>query len=484
MLENSRLVHAAIVCLFVAVANLVACTSFEKSNGLIATTDSAEWENPELVGLRKEPARASFFAFESNHLAAIGDPARSKYFQSLNGEWQFHWVRQPSERPQGFWGSDFDVSDWASIEVPANWELNGFGTPHYVNIQYVFPADQPRIPHDYNPVGSYVKDIRISDDWQGRQVFIYFGAVNSAMYLWVNGEYVGYSQGSKLPAEFNITDEVVAGRNRIAVQVYRWSDGSYLEDQDAWSLSGIERDVFLFSTPVTRLRDITVTTDLGDDLASGQFAVELEFERHGTDSGELDVSASVSDKGITLFTDSVIIEPSRNDDRIRLSGVIDSVQPWSAESPHLYDLTVEIRNKSTGEDQSLKQKIGFRKLRMEKGQFLVNGTPVTIRGVNRHEHDPVNGRVVSGERMRQDIRLMKQLNINAVRTSHYPNDPYWYELCDAYGLYVLNEANIESHEYMNLGNADDGKNRERDSPGLSPGMGDGAHGTSAAYGRA
>ena len=416
------------------IAGAAACGEVEQENAI------KDWENPAVVHINKQPARASFFAFESLELAKGGDPAASDYYRSLNGRWKFHWVRKPADRPRDFWEIGFDASDWAGIDVPANWELQGYGVPHYINIEYVFPADQPNIPHDYNPVGSYLRDFEIPASWDGRRVFIHFGAVNSAFYVWVNGEKVGYSQDSKLPAEFDITELVKTGSNRIAVEVYRWSDGSYLEDQDAWSLSGIERDVYVYATPVSHVRDFAVTSDLDADYDTGIFGLELDVA--GTD-GSWTVDIKVMDGAETVFEAST--------SELKVSGVIDDVKPWSAEAPHLYDLTIVATNTESGEQEFIRERIGFRNLNVEGGQFLVNGVPVTIRGVNRHEHDPATGRVVSRERMLEDIRLMKELNVNAVRTSHYPNDPYWYELTDEYGLYVMDEANIESHEYMQMG---------------------------------
>ncbi len=419
-----------------------------------------DWENPAVLEINKEPARASFFAYESETLARGDDPAASQYYRSLNGQWKFHWVRKPADRPLDFWREDYDAGGWDDIDVPANWELQGYGVPHYVNIEYVFPADQPRIPHDYNPVGSYLRNFEMPSAWDGRQVFIHFGAVNSAFYLWVNGEKVGYSQGSKLPAEFNITAFAKPGSNRVAVEVYRWSDGSYLEDQDCWSLSGIERDVHVYATPATYVRDFSVTSDLNDSYDAGVFALDLEISDAGGNGEQLTVDVKVSDGNAVVFEQST--------SNLTISGSIDDIKPWTAETPHLYNLAIAVHNNDTGEEQFIRQRIGFRNLKMQGGQFLVNGAPVTIRGVNRHEHDPDNGRVVSRELMLHDMRLMKELNINAVRTSHYPNDPYWYYLADEFGLYILDEANVESHEYMQMGNKAGPGGREAHQLGHKP----------------
>lgn len=402
-----------------------------------------DWENPGVFEINREPARASFVAYETRALAERGEPSASTFYRSLNGQWKFNWVRTPAERPTDFWKKRFDASAWDDIAVPANWELEGYGTPHYINIEYVFPADQPRIPHDYNPVGSYLRDFEIPDAWGGKRIVLHFGAVNSAFYLWVNGQQVGYSQDSKLPAEFDITEFVETGTNRVAVEVYRWSDGSYLEDQDAWSLSGIERDVFVYATPESYIADLAVTSDLELATGDGIFGVELV---RGGDSQDVawDVSFELSRGEKTVFESS--------GSSLTATGRIEDVEPWSAEAPTLYTLMVTVTEPESGTRQFVRSRVGFRNLKVENGQFLVNGAPVTIRGVNRHEHDPATGRVVSRESMLEDVRLMKELNVNAVRTSHYPNDPYWYELTDEYGLYVMDEANIESHEYMQMGN--------------------------------
>jgi len=457
--DNLRLLSSGLLA--ASIALLSACDRQPEPNSATqspsANSTAAEandWENPGIFQINKEPARATFYAYENRQLADAGVRENSRYFRSLNGEWKFNWVRKPGDRPMDFWKTDFDDSGWESIQVPSNWELQGHGIPHYVNIPYVFPADQPRIPHNYNPVGSYIKTLEIPDDWQDREVFLHFAAVNSAMYLWVNGQKVGYSQGSKLPAEFNITPYVKPGDNKIAVEVYRWSDGSYLEDQDSWSLSGIDREVYAFATPNTHIRDFTVTSDLDESYRNGVFALELDFA--GAEAGKVptEVTVALSDKDGVVFSESRTLEAGENT-RLQIAGEIDQVKPWSAETPNLYELTIEalFKNASGDDDtQVIRQPIGFRNLKMENGQFLVNGVPVTIRGVNRHEHDPRTGKALSLESMIEDIRLMKQLNINAVRTSHYPNDPRWYQLADQYGLYVLDEANIESHEYMEEGN--------------------------------
>ena len=440
--RNSLVSAIALICTACGTTDPTASSASKKS----AQTTAVEWENPQIFAQNKLPARATFFAFESAELADKNQRQASNNFLSLNGDWYFNFVKKPADRPADFWQNNFDHSQWAQIQVPSNWELQGFGTPHYVNIDYVFPANQPFIPHEYNPVGSYIKTFALPQNWQQQKVVLHFGAVNSAMYVWVNGKKVGYSQGSKLPAEFDISQYVTSGENKIAVEVYRWSDGSYLEDQDAWSLSGIDREVFVYATPENHIADYTVTADLDSSYKNGVFNLALDFAGKAAVS---QIEVSVLDGNKQVFSKKYS-GPISAQQSLDIAGTINNIQPWSAETPKLYQL--KIAANINGQQQHIQQAIGFRNLKMQHGQFLVNGKAVTIRGVNRHEHDPVTGKTLSLAGMIKDIEIMKNLNVNAVRTSHYPNDPRWYELCDKYGLYVLDEANIESHEYMQIGN--------------------------------
>ena len=430
---------------------------------------SVDWENPEVFERNKLPARASFFAYESAQLAFDNQVEKSSRFLSLNGTWKFNWVDKPQLRQVDFYKTGVDVSQWHNITVPGNVERQGFGTPHYLNIDYVFPAEQPNIPHNYNPVSAYVKYVDLPDKWQGMEVSIHFGAVNSAMYLWVNGEKVGYSQGSKLPAEFNITEHLNKGKNKIAVEVYRWSDGSYLEDQDGWSLSGIERDVYLYATPKSHIEDFTVSSALVNNFQDGQLDVQVDLSTGLSASAlsasaqgqQLTVVAKLFDNNKEIFTAKKSSDSSNqsnkqaNSKKVTFSARLKNVAAWSAESPKLYQLELTLFDKVGEVQEVIRQNVGFRTLAMENGLFLVNGKPVTIRGVNRVEHHATGGRTLTKASMEKDIQLMKSLNINAVRTAHFPNDAYWYELTDKYGLYVLNEANIESHKYMQIGNQPD-----------------------------
>ncbi|MGL1956884.1 MAG: DUF4981 domain-containing protein [Colwellia sp.] len=441
---------------FCGLLSLQACNDSVQST---INTDKSnvklEWENSEVFAINKEPARARFFGYESLALADNEDKNSSEQFLSLNGDWLFNWVDKPSDRPIDFYQKSFDVSAWQTIKVPGNVELQGYGTPHYKNIAYVFPANQPFIPHDYNPVSSYVKNVQLPESWQGQQVYIHLGAVNSAMYIWVNGKKVGYSQGSKLPAEFNITDYVQAGSNKIALEVYRWSDGSYLEDQDGWSLSGLERDVYLYAAPNTHLNDFTVIADLDENYQDGLFSLSLDIvnaKRELNKGKAITVSVSINDDKAILYKNKQSVLLTGSNTIFNFNHEIEQVKTWSAETPNLYQMKITLTDSDKKILQVVNQNIGFRNLKMSGGQFLVNGVPVTIRGVNRVEHHPTGGRTLTKEIIEQDIKLIKQNNINAIRTAHFPNDPYLYDLADKYGLYILSEANIESHQYMQNGN--------------------------------
>jgi beta-galactosidase len=405
-----------------------------------------EWENPLVNGINRLPMRTSFFAFEDAALAEAGDPARSARFMTLNGQWSFNWSKAPKLRPVGFEQPGFDVSSWAKVAVPANWELQGFDFPHYVNIEYVFPANQPYLPEDYNPVGSYRRDFELPAGWSGQQVVLHFGAVQSAYYVWVNGKRAGYSEDSRLPAEFDVTKLLKPGRNTVAVEVYRFADGSYLEDQDMWSMSGIFRDVYMYARPQTHVADLRFDAGLAADFTTGTLGLDVAASP-AAEKARMTIEARVLDGSRTLWSASV---PARGR-AVKFAASLPGIRPWSAETPNLYPLEVTLRNRKGEVVEVIRRQAGFRNAAMIGGLFTINGKPVKIRGVNRHEHDPETGHVISRERMEQDVRLMKQLNINAVRTAHYPNDPYFYELADKYGLYLMDEANIESHEYMQMG---------------------------------
>lgn len=383
---------------------------------------------------------------------------QSPYYQCINGDWKFNWVEKPADKPLGFYTQGYDVSKWGTIPVPGNWELNGYGIPVYINQQNEFPSNQPEAPTEYNPVGCYVHNFTIPTEWNGRNVYINFGAVKSAFYLWINGQFVGYSEDSKTPAEFDITPYIVDGENSLAVEAYRFSDGSYLECQDYWRLSGITRDVFVYSKPKTNIFDFFVKAGLDYNFSKGIFEIfiDLNYDVKKIPS-KLNVEVEInSSEGAKFPVKKLYVEELKKSDliakqkeeghsMIRIKKVIDRVEPWSAEKPNLYDMTIRLKDKKGRVIEVVGAKIGFRTTEVKDGQLKVNGKPILIKGVNRHEHDGYTGQYVTRETMEKDIQLMLQNNINTVRTSHYPDDTYWYELCDRYGLYVIDEANNESH---------------------------------------
>lgn len=411
-----------------------------------------EWEDPAVFNIGKEEPSAYFVPFPDVDSAITMNWKSSTFYQSLNGFWKFTWVPEPGAKPKDFWRPGFDDRNWVDFPVPANWELNGFGVPIYVNSAYEFAPkkpEPPHIPHDNNPVGCYRRTFNIPEKWQGMEIFIHFGAVKSAFYLWINGQFVGYSEGSKTPAEWRITPFLRSGENVVALEVYRWSDGSYLECQDFWRLSGIERDVYIYAAPKIRIRDFFVLATLDDRYQDGHFQVTVELKNTNLNLRGERVSLEMSlldPTGRPLLLDSRPVEMEKKE-KAEIVFVHGVGQPlaWTAETPNLYTLLLVLRDAKGRTTQVVPSKVGFRRVEIKDGRLLLNGRPVRLKGVNRHEHDPFTGHVVSEESMRRDIELMKQNNINAVRTSHYPNDPRWYEFCDEYGLYVVDEANIESH---------------------------------------
>jgi len=409
-------------------------------------TEPNNWENEQIFDVNKEKAHATFYSFPSRSDAMDLQPKESNNYLSLNGKWKFHWSKYPESRPKEFYKNDFDDTQWTEIPVPSNWEMEGYGIPIYVNHPYEWTKNPnpPFVRHDWNPVGSYRKIIELPENWKNKEVFITFGAVKSAFYLWVNGEKVGYSQDSKLPAEFKITSFLKEGENLIAIEVYRWSDGSYLECQDFWRISGIERDVYLQARPKTSIRDFKVEPFLSDDYKKGFLNIDIELQSDKPEEikkYQLEARLFEGEKQLKKLLIKQSLNSSLFSDKINL------VYPalWSAEHPNLYQLVLTLLEKDGTVLESTSIDVGFREVKMAGGQLLVNGKAVLLKGVNRHEHDPITGHVISRESMLKDIRLMKQFNINAVRTSHYPNDPYWYQLCDKYGIYLIDEANIESH---------------------------------------
>lgn len=403
-----------------------------------------EWRDPQVNEVNRVPMHTSFFAFKNSSEADSGIWEESENYLSLNGQWKFNWVKDADMRPTDFYKVDFNDTSWNDFQVPGIWEQNGYGNPIYVTVNYAwqnqFKNNPPFVPYKENHVGSYRKEVVIPEDWNGREIIAHFGSVTSNIYLWINGKFVGYSEDSKLEAEFDITKYVKPGKNLFAFQVFRWCDGTYLEDQDFFRFSGVGRDCYLYSRSKTGIRDIRITPDLDSDYKNGSLDIALNIKGNctvdlilDTPDGKQIAKTTVSGKGLKKAMMNV-----------------PSPAKWTAETPELYTLTATVRI-SNKVSEVIPIKVGFRKVEMRGSQILVNGQPILIKGANRHELDPDEGYWVSKERMLQDILRMKQLNFNALRTSHYPTDRYMYELCDRYGLYVVAEANVESHGMVNEG---------------------------------
>ncbi len=388
--------------------------------------------------------RASYFGFESSKLS---DKEESKRFLSLNGAWKFDWVKDPKQRPKSFHNIGFDDSEWGTIPVPSNWEVEGHGRPIYLDERYPFTTKWPDAPKDYNPVGTYRNEIDLSKEFLSEDVVLHFAGAKSAMYVYVNGNYVGYSQGSKTPAEFNITKYLKEGKNLIALQMFRWSDASYLESQDMLRMSGIEREVYLYTRPKVYVSDYYANTSLDDSYQDGIFNNTVTIANSSAKKASKQLTVEIFDDGKSIYRNSESIEiPANKTFDFDSGSAIPNVKLWSAEIPNLYTLTISLKDESDPlQNQYISKNIGFKRVEIRNSQVLFNGKAIYFRGVDRHETDPFTGHVVSRESMLKDITLMKQNNINAVRSAHYPNDPYWLDLCDQYGLYVIDEANIESH---------------------------------------
>ena len=414
-------------------------------------------ENPEFFELNKEQPHCTYYPFNNTHDAISNDPHRSPFVHFLNGKWKFHYSPDPKNRPVDFFHEDFDISTWDEIDVPGNWELQGYGQAIYLDEEYPFPPDPPKVPKE-NPVGSYKRSFILPDSWSGKQIYLHIGSLRTAGYIWVNGKSVGFSQGSKVPAEFDITSFLRPGENSIAIEVYRWSDGAYLEGQDMWRVSGLERDVYLVALPEVQIRDYFVHAGLDENYQNGIFSLDVELNNKGKTRHEnLVLQLSLLEKNKpenSLYSDRHTFSIDTNEIKeLVFSTSIKDPLKWTAESPNLYILLLTLTDQQGQIIESVSSRIGFRSVEIKNAQLLVNGIPVYIKGVNRHEHDMETCKAITEESMLEDIRLMKQFNINAVRTSHYPNHPRWYELCDEYGLYLVDEANIESHgmEYNTSG---------------------------------
>jgi len=436
-------ITAPMICLFMT-SLFIGCAIAEQI---------PDWENPQMIGRNKERPHATLMPFDCRECAVRGDRTKSPFYKTLSGQWKFNWSQNPSERPENFYRDDFDAGGWGHIGVPSNWQLEGFGQAIYINHGFPFPTNPPYVDHDINEVGSYVKTFEIPENWKGKEIFLHFEGVGGVFYLWINGQKVGYSQGSMTPAEFNITDFVREGENRAAVEVYRWSDASYLEDQDQWRLSGIYRDVFLWAAPKVHIRDFFAVSELDDEYRDAELKVNADIINYGNEA-----AAPHSIKVELIDADGAVVNtepsmsgnigqiPSGDEKTAQFSATVSDPAKWTAETPNLYTLLLTLKDEQGQAVEILSHRFGFREIVIRDNQLLVNGQPVLLKGANRHEHDPDYGKAVPLERTIQDIKLMKQNNLNAVRTSHYPHDPRFYELTDKYGLYVVNEANLESHD--------------------------------------
>ncbi|HCT31408.1 MAG TPA: beta-galactosidase [Bacteroidales bacterium] len=402
------------------------------------------WQNQKVNEINRAPMHSSYFVFDSKTAALIGDWQKSPYYINLNGSWKFNWVENYSKIPANFYDENYDDQAWDNFRIPATWEVNGYGYPVYVNIGYEFShiikVEPPLVPVDYNPVGTYRKKIIVPKNMNGKDIFIHFGAVKSNLTLWINGKFIGYSEDSKLPAEFNITNFVREGENTVVFQVARWCDGTYLEGQDMWRVSGVTRDCYIYARNQVRLEDLRLRTDFDNEYKNATLILNPKFSST-SNAGNYALEIEVFDNNNSIFKNQV-----------KLSSIIDSIaipfanpKKWSAETPNLYKLILSLKDENGKFIEVIPQTFGFRKVEIVNGALLVNGKPILIKGINRHETHPSTGQTISKELMELDLKTMKQFNINTVRTCHYPNDEYLYELCDKYGIYVIDEADIESH---------------------------------------
>lgn len=455
-----------------AVIGLAAAASAQDSGPRVAAVQidpsRPEWENPAINARGTRPATATAFPYESRALALAGDRSRSSRYMSLDGDWSFAFSPSVEAAPKGFERPDYDVSRWKTIPVPAMWQAEGYGQPKYNNITYPFPANRPLVPHDDNETGSYRRDFTLPEGWRGQDVILQIGAAGSAYRVWINGHEAGYSEDSKLPTEYDVTRFLKPGRNVVAIRVHRWSDGSYLEDQDFWRVSGIERSVYLRAVPKARIDDLFVRAGLDKNYRDGTLSTELTLPALPQ---AMTARMTLLDGERAVVTREVAL--AKGATSATLDATVPGVRSWSAETPNLYTLLVELIDANGQVVQATPQRIGFRTVEIKDGQVMVNGRRIVIRGVNRHEHDPVTFHVISEESMRRDLELMKRNNFNAIRTSHYPNDPRFLSLVDEYGFYLMDEANIESHAYMEQGNRN-GDQRSKYQIGFDPAW-EGAH---------
>ncbi|WJH33516.1 DUF4981 domain-containing protein [Paenibacillus sp. CC-CFT747] len=433
-----------------------------------------EWNNnPDIFQINRMEPHAAFISYESQEEALEGNLEQSRSYCSLNGLWKFAWAENPDRRITDFYKSDFDCSGWKEIPVPSHWQLHGYDYPQYTNIRYPWIEQEdvkaPFAPTRYNPVGSYIRTFTVPEHWGDRPVFISFQGVESAFYLWLNGELVGYSEDSFTPSQFDLTPYLAAGENKLAVEVYRWSDASWLEDQDFWRLSGIFRDVYLYTAPDIHIYDFKASADFDPELGEGSLQIAAKVHHYSEQSqGQVRLEAQLYDESRLPIWEQALAgdidlgnAPERD---AALSGVVASPKPWSAEFPNLYTLVISLKDREGATLQFVSCKVGFRRFEIKDGLMKINGKVIEFKGVNRHEFSPDKGRAIGVKEMQEDILLMKAHNINAVRTSHYPNHPRWYDLCDSYGLYVIDEVNLETHGTWRYGQTEE----EDTIPGSKP----------------
>lgn len=425
-----------------------------------------EWNNnPEIFQLNRLDAHATLMPYRTVDEALKGDRTSSEFYKSLNGSWKFAFYENPRKRNQDFFKEDYDASEWDEIKVPSHWQLQGYDYPQYTNVRYPWEGKEdikpPFAPTNYNPVGQYIRSFTISEDWNEQPVYINFQGVESAFYVWVNGEFVGYSEDTFTPAEFDLTPYLIDGENKLAVEVYRWCDASWLEDQDFWRMSGIFRDVYLYSTPEIHINDFFVTTELDQEYKDAKLKIEAKIKNafEQTVNGYTVEAMLYDHENNPVLEDSLQIMVDMENQSfisINTSSNVGNPFKWSAESPYLYTLVLILKDESGIIKETESCKVGFRTFEIKDGLMKINGRRIVFKGVNRHEFASDKGRAVGYDDMINDIKLMKQHNINAVRTSHYPNNPLWYELCDQYGLYVIDETNLETHGTWRYGQKDEG----------------------------
>lgn len=454
--------YLLVVCLLILSCN----NSNEKPTYFAEKWENPEWENPEIFQINREAPTASFYRYTNADDALKNESWKnSGIYKSLNGKWNFHFADSVTARPTDFYKNDFSLKGWDTINVPSNWEMKGFGVPIYVNRIYAFPTNPPFIPHNMNNVGSYKRDFEISEDWGAKEIYLHFAGVSGAMYIWVNGEKVGYNEGSKTAAEFKITDFVKAGKNNVSVQVLRWSDASYMEDQDFWRLSGIERDVYVYASNKVTVRDFRVTSDLENNYTDGIFGASLQVDNNTKNNVENSIEIKLLDGVNEVYSESKTVKLNAGRNTIDFNKVLKNVKTWNAEKPNLYKLLIDLKDENDKTTEATSIKVGFRNIKIENNQFLVNGKPVLLKGANLHDHSDTEGHTVSESLTLKDLEVMKQNNLNAIRCSHYPKDPHFYRMCDKYGFYVVDEANIESH---GLGATNQGLDKNKEAQAIHP----------------